>query len=701
MLGKLAVRNVRRSARDYLVYVITMTFVTALMFAFNSIIFSPDIRERVDMVGIMAALVGLATFFIVIIVAWLINYMVRFMLERRSREFGTYLLLGLKKKEISRLYLRENLLMGAGAFVLGLLLGVLLQQILMAVLYAMIQTDYDLHLEFNGWCIFTTVCCYGGCYLLALFRCKGRFKRMNICDLMNAGSKNEEIHESHERAKRWLLPLSAVFLMLFGLWLFVGGKIDGWNGGTIIGFIVGLVLVIYLFYIGLASSIVCYIRGEGKGIYRGQNLFLLRQLSSKIKTMRFTMGTITALFMLAFLGSTVAMMFGDYQNKILGEKFPFDVQVYSGDAEDDFSRELGVIGEMCEIKEVYPYRIYTDGTAQMNEWLYTHLKEFGNLYTTPEGEADVKKLAGRDDGCYCEFDTYMQLSDYNRLREMLGYGRVSLGENEYAIHMKKRVLGETGDFSGHLRVKGKSGELAFSGYHTEAFSQDGHNGGDYVIVVPDGACALTPYYSELAVDIEGEAPAGLGERLDDLDKKDVYSYLDWSDSEEDEEDAASGPNNSCCGSDTIITYAAVNLVRDNLIPEVKYMLSSIVFPCFYIGLVFVCVALTVLSVQQLSDSAKYKFRYGVLSKMGLSKREVAGVIRRQLIAYYLCPAAFAAVIAGIIALFISRKFIFYTGVETEVFQYFGMSFLLFCGVYVLYFVTTYVQFRQNVESGRN
>lgn len=700
MLGKLAVRNVRRSARDYLVYVITMTFVTALMFAFNSIIFSPDIRERVDMVGIMAALVGLATFFIVIIVAWLINYMVRFMLEKRSREFGTYLLLGLKKKEISRLYLRENLLMGAGAFVLGLLLGVLLQQILMAVLYAMLQTDYELHLEFNGWCIFTTVCCYGGCYLLALFRCKGRFKRMNICDLMNAGSKNEEIHESHERAKRWFLPLSVVFLMLFGLWLFVGGRIDGWNGGTIIGFIVGLVLTIYLFYIGLASSIVCYIRGEGKGIYRGQNLFLLRQLSSKIKTMRFTMGTITALFMLAFLGSTVAMMFADYQNKILGEKFPFDVQVYSGDVEDDFSMELGVIGEMCEMKEVYPYHIYTDGTAQVNEWLYTHLREFGNMYTTPEGEPDVKKLAGRDDGCYCEFDTYMRLSDYNRLREMLGYERISLGENEYAIHIKKRVLGETGDFSEHLKVKGESGKLIFSGYYSETFSQDGHNGGDYVIVVPDGACALTPYYSELAVDIEGEAPAGLGERLDDLDKKDVYSYLDWSDSEEDEEDAASGPNNSCCGSDTIITYAAVNLVRDNLIPEVKYMLSSIVFPCFYIGLVFVCVALTVLSVQQLSDSAKYKFRYGVLGKMGLSRREVAGVIRRQLIAYYLCPAAFAAAVAGIIALFISRKFIFYTGVETEVFQYFGMSFLLFCGVYALYFVTTYVEFRQNVESGR-
>ena len=29
--------------------------------------------------------------------------------------------------------------------------------------------------------------------------------------------------------------------------------------------------------------------------------------------------------------------------------------------------------------------------------------------------------------------------------------------------------------------------------------------------------------------------------------------------------------NSCSGSDTIVTYTAKNLVRDNLIPEVKYM----------------------------------------------------------------------------------------------------------------------------------
>ena len=124
MFGKLAFRNVRRSARDYLVYVLTMTFIVALMFAFNSIIFSRDIQKMYELAGMMAAMIGIATFFIVLIVAWLINYMVRFILEKRSREFGIYLLVVVKKKEIARLYFAENLLLGAGAFLVGLIVTI-------------------------------------------------------------------------------------------------------------------------------------------------------------------------------------------------------------------------------------------------------------------------------------------------------------------------------------------------------------------------------------------------------------------------------------------------------------------------------------------------------------------------------------------------------------------------------------------------
>ena len=713
MLGKLAFRNVRRSARDYLVYFLTMTFVTALMFAFNSLIFTRDIEEMFQAAGLMMALVGLATFFIVLIVAWLINYMVRFMLEKRSREFGIYLLIGMKKKEIARLYQRENVLLGIGAFFIGMVFGVLLQQVIMTILYSMIRMKYDLHMEFNRDCILMTAACYGGCYLLALFRSKRRFKRMNIRDLMEAQKKNEEVRESHEQRKRWLLPASVLFLGLFGAFIFLG-KIQ--NGGHVLFFLVGIVLVIYLFYIGLSSWLVCYVRRRGNAVYRGQNLFLLRQFSSKLKTMSFTMGTLTALFTVAFLGCTVAMMFSDYQNKILETKFPFDVQINSADTEDDFADELEVIEESAKISEAYPYHIYAriqkgaQGGAngaradecipeesQVNIWLSTHLKTFGRTYLNEDGSPNLKKIA-KDSGqgaFYCKYDTYMKLSDYNRLRSMLGYPAVSLGEHEYLIHLKERIRQEAGNLKDDITIRGNEGELQFAGYYAEPFSQDGHNGGDYVIVVPDSQEALlTPYYSELAVDIEGEAPFGLGNQLDH-----IGGPKSRDDTGEDEDIAGHKalPGNICCGSDTIVVMSVENLVRDNLIPEMKYMLSSLIFPCFYIGLVFLCVALTVLSVQQLSDSANYKFRYSVLKKLGMNRQEIGMVILKQLACYYLCPVFLAAVIGGSVSVFMSGKFIFYTGIRTAVINYFGLSFLLFFGIYALYFITTYVSFRRNVE----
>ena len=90
-----------------------------------------------------------------------------------------------------------------------------------------------------------------------------------------------------------------------------------------------------------------------------------------------------------------------------------------------------------------------------------------------------------------------------------------------------------------------------------------------------------------------------------------------------------------------------------------------IFAFVYIGLVFVCVALTVLSVQQLSDSAKYRFRYQVLRQMRLSRKEVSGIILKQLAVFSLCPNLFAALINGIIA---------------------------------VYFIVTYVGFQRNVLS---
>ncbi|MCM1180741.1 MAG: ABC transporter permease [Clostridium sp.] len=700
MLNKLAFRNMKRSAKDYLVYTLTMAVVTALMYAFGSLIFQNGLSIHFDVEGVMEVMIGLATVFIILIVAWLIHYMVRFMLEKRSSEFGIYLLLGMKKRKVARLYMRENILLGGFAFCIGILLGVLLQQVLFAIMYAMVKMEYRLHIAFHAGTIFVTILCYAGCYLLALFRCRRQFKKMNIHALMNANRLNEEIKEKHEGVKKLLFPLSIFFLFLF--WA-AFGRLS--NTGEIFLFLIGLVLTIYLFYVGLSAWIICYVRKKGDGIYKGQNLFLLRQFASKVRTMQFTMGTLTALFTLALMGSSFALMFSGYENTVLEEKFPFDVQVYSGDAEDDFADERAVIDGNCTPAEYYSYHIYTDRENQANIWMLTHLSAWGTMYRNADGSPNMPEIEAflKEERVYYPYDTYMGISDYNHLRKMAGYEEIALGTQEYLVQMKPRLAGEVQEIGADLQIADAAGQrlLSCAGVAADYFSQDGHNGADYVIVVPDAVLQrMVPFYSELVVDIEGETPADLQNKLDDLHGDDLYDvYEDKVDLDSDgsvmiqEADIRAG-------SDNIIVYVAYNLVRENLIPDTKYTLSTFIIPLFYIGLVFVSVAVTVLSVQQLSDSAKYKFRYDVLAKLGLCRTQIYRLILQQLAAYYLCPAVLAIVISGKMILFASKWFVRLTGVPVFMGSFFLKSILLFFGIYLVYFIVTYVEFKRNVEERR-
>lgn len=213
MLNKLAFRNARRSAKDYIVYLLTMTVMAAMMFAFDSMALSDSVLSLCEEAAVMGWMIGIASAFIIGILAWLIRYMCRFMLEKRSREFGTYLLLGMNKKQVSRLYMKENLWMGALAFVLGLFAGAFLQQILMTVFYRVFSMDYPLHVEINGWSMLMTAIVYVLCYVFALFRSRKLFGKMTIADFMNMEKENEKMKDGRTGiAQFWLFAAVGYFI---------------------------------------------------------------------------------------------------------------------------------------------------------------------------------------------------------------------------------------------------------------------------------------------------------------------------------------------------------------------------------------------------------------------------------------------------------------------------------------------------------
>ena len=86
--SKLALRNAKRQARDYLVYFVTVVMAAALLYSFNGLAFSQEVRELSQSIDSLPLVIVLASIVVVCVFGWLVSYATGFMLSRRSRELG-------------------------------------------------------------------------------------------------------------------------------------------------------------------------------------------------------------------------------------------------------------------------------------------------------------------------------------------------------------------------------------------------------------------------------------------------------------------------------------------------------------------------------------------------------------------------------------------------------------------------------------
>ena len=149
MLGKLAYRNTKRNIKDYLIYLITVTASFSLIFAFNLVASSDEIVKLCSSMDAFKNSLFAVNILIIFVICFLINYTTKFMFEKRSKELGTYMLLGIKKKEIAHLVIIENILLGILAFVLAIPIGFLFSQFVSLVIVNLLGIPKTLFISLN------------------------------------------------------------------------------------------------------------------------------------------------------------------------------------------------------------------------------------------------------------------------------------------------------------------------------------------------------------------------------------------------------------------------------------------------------------------------------------------------------------------------------------------------------------------------
>ena len=127
---KLAFKNVGKSIRDYAIYFLTLALGVCIFYVFNSM------DSQALLVNLSAAQGGVlemlvtaidaTSIFVSAILAFLIVYANKFLMRRRKKELGVYLILGMPKGKVSFVLAMETFIIGLCSGLMGIGLSRLL-----------------------------------------------------------------------------------------------------------------------------------------------------------------------------------------------------------------------------------------------------------------------------------------------------------------------------------------------------------------------------------------------------------------------------------------------------------------------------------------------------------------------------------------------------------------------------------------------
>lgn len=220
MYIKLIFKNAKRSARDYLVYIVTLTICATLFYSFLSVssrYYKPDIGSdyKFTLLGDSMKLAICTVTLILLFLIWFVN---NYMLRCRQKEFAVQAILGMEAKTIGRLFFAETFVMGICAVGLGIVLGVVSSQFVTAMLLTAYGKSYQ-----PTWTFFPDTVLLTLFFFVLIFLVAGLFhmrtiQKTKVIDMLLADRENEpDLRKSH-----WIHVVVILFELFLLLMLVVG-----------------------------------------------------------------------------------------------------------------------------------------------------------------------------------------------------------------------------------------------------------------------------------------------------------------------------------------------------------------------------------------------------------------------------------------------------------------------------------------------
>lgn len=650
---KLALRNLKRSLKEYSIYVFTVTITMTLLYAFFAIAFSGEMQDLVTTYDNVKSIMIMVSILVTLIIAWLIYYISNFILQKRSREFGMYLLLGMKRTQVSRMFLFEQLALGAVGFFIGCVLGIFVYEILHAILLNIFGFAYAFQLSFSWSACGAAFLCFLSIYLLEMIREGIALKKQSIHTMLYNASRNEKTAKGSRLSGFYFL--AAVLLAVAGLYVtqqYLRSMVNGQSSDSMLLMlgVFAIIVSVYLFFYGISAVLGIFLNRHRKIKYKGNCMYLYGQIAGRLRSNRTVLATLSLLTLLTLLFLCIALKFNEVKELSNARFVPFDIMASSS--------------EKLNMKSIESYLQEHKISYQSADIHYYQKEERDDFYSVVKG----KSYYTEDE----KHSVYMKQSDFNKLRSLKGKPSVTLKADEYLIVCATDIKDSLQEYGAQhtLHLQGK--RLQLRGVDDTEYGQT-RNSGYYLIVADEHVKHAKPYFREWVANTDPETEVSWYQDT-------VNQFFD--------------DNKEQVG-DSFYSYASYR-VKAKWFEENAVGFVSICFSLFYLSFIFICISATILAVQQLSDAHRQRYSYAMLHKMGVNQRQLHALLAKQIAVYFIIPLVLPIVYLLPIIRMLDELFEM-TYASANMFIYLGGSILFFLAVYGCYYVMAYLGCKRNID----
>ena len=605
LTNRLALSNLIKNRKLYYPYTLATILVIAITYIFTSLTLNSHLDDLTGADAIKMVL-GLGLGIVALSSGIIVLYANSFVMKNRSKELGLYSVLGLEKRHLFSMILKETMIMGFVTLLLGIGVGALFDKLIYAFLQRIIGEGTGLVSTFQVMTIPIVLVIFACIFSLLVLVNGFRLLRLNPLQLTKDGLKGE-------KKGRFLVIQTFLGLGAMGYGYYLALSVQN-PVIAIMSFFLAVLLVIlgtYLLFNAGTTVVLQLLKKKKSYYYKPNNMISISNLVFRMKKNAVGLATIAILSSMVLVTLVGAASIYAGKKDYLVSAAPHDYSVSGNKVDltstkklmDDF---LIKTGEQANEEVAVSYLFFGIKNQETNKL---------TVFTKNERKVVPKSIV-----LVFSQETFKQLTGKE----------LNLSSNQIALYTKNKTL----KTQKSLSIDGKNYQI-----HRQL--------GDFInkkvpniykIIVSDYSYLVVPDIKIFESSMKGTSIAqatyvGVNVKDPTHDAKKNLDLLDQ---------IAGEATKQLAGQTTGVpeSYFSANSRYD-----AEGMVNGFVGGTFFIGIflsiIFMLGTVLVIYYKQISEGYEDRERFVILQKIGLDDLQVKQTIRKQVLTVFFLPLIFA------------------------------------------------------------